>query len=442
MKVRSLVGLIPLLAVETLEPDVLAALPGFRRRLEWFVRNRPEFREHLEMAEHPGGGRAPAALHRVARAAAAGAAAGCSTRASSSRPTGSAPSPCTTATIRTCSPSTAGSTASTTSPRSRRTDLFGGNSNWRGPIWFPINYLLIEALQKFDHFYGPSFRVECPTGSGTGADPLGRRDRALPPPHPHLPARPGRTAAGPRRRRQVPDGPPLAGPHLVLRVLPRRQRRRHGREPSDRLDGARGEAPAAERRLGAVAGRRGMHEPGLHAEERRRHARGRAPPRPARLVPRGSEGGALAALRQHWPEYLIEAAGLGLFMISACLFAHPARAPGLAGPADGDGRHCCGGSRWGSRWERPPWPSSTPRWGQRSGAHLNPAVDADLLAPWARWRAGTRSSTSLAQFAGGIVGVGVAATALGAAARAPRRELRGHGPGCRAASGSPSAPSS
>jgi mannosylglycerate hydrolase MGH1-like protein len=44
--------------------------------------------------------------------------------------------------------------------------LFGGNSNWRGPVWFPINYLLIEALQKFDHFYGPSLRVECPTGSG------------------------------------------------------------------------------------------------------------------------------------------------------------------------------------------------------------------------------------------------------------------------------------
>jgi hypothetical protein len=45
--------------------------------------------------------------------------------------------------------------------------VFGGNSNWRGPIWFPINYLLIEALQKFDHYYGPDFRVECPTGSGS-----------------------------------------------------------------------------------------------------------------------------------------------------------------------------------------------------------------------------------------------------------------------------------
>src|SRR2546428_14150487 len=56
MKVRSLVGLIPLLAVETLEPDVVGRLPGFKRRLEWFVRNRPEFREHLEAMDQPGGG--------------------------------------------------------------------------------------------------------------------------------------------------------------------------------------------------------------------------------------------------------------------------------------------------------------------------------------------------------------------------------------------------
>jgi len=50
-------------------------------------------------------------------------------------------------------------------PAESSTSLFGGNSNWRGPIWFPINYLLIEALQKFDHFYGPSFQIRCPTGS-------------------------------------------------------------------------------------------------------------------------------------------------------------------------------------------------------------------------------------------------------------------------------------
>ena len=52
-------------------------------------------------------------------------------------------------------------------PGESRTGLFGGNSNWRGPIWFPINFLLIESLQKFHHYYGDDFRVECPTGSGT-----------------------------------------------------------------------------------------------------------------------------------------------------------------------------------------------------------------------------------------------------------------------------------
>jgi hypothetical protein len=52
-------------------------------------------------------------------------------------------------------------------PAESRTGLFGGNSNWRGPIWFPINYLIIESLQKFHHYYGEDLKVECPTGSGT-----------------------------------------------------------------------------------------------------------------------------------------------------------------------------------------------------------------------------------------------------------------------------------
>ena len=52
-------------------------------------------------------------------------------------------------------------------PGESTTGLFGGNSNWRGPIWFPVNYLLIESLQKFHHYFGDDFTVECPTGSGT-----------------------------------------------------------------------------------------------------------------------------------------------------------------------------------------------------------------------------------------------------------------------------------
>ena len=51
-------------------------------------------------------------------------------------------------------------------PAESDSGLFGGNSNWRGPIWFPVNYLLIESLQKFHHYYGDDFKIECPTGSG------------------------------------------------------------------------------------------------------------------------------------------------------------------------------------------------------------------------------------------------------------------------------------
>ena len=77
--------------------------------------------------------------------------------------------------------------------------LFGGNSNWRGPIWFPVNYLLIELLQKFHHYYGDDFKIECPTGSGNFitieqvAEELTRRLM------PDLPARRAGQAPGVRR---------------------------------------------------------------------------------------------------------------------------------------------------------------------------------------------------------------------------------------------------
>lgn len=70
-------------------------------------------------------------------------------------------------------------------PGEPRTSMFGGNSNWRGPVWFPINYLLIESLQKFHHYYGDDFKVECPVGSSKQltiaqvADELGRRLASL-----------------------------------------------------------------------------------------------------------------------------------------------------------------------------------------------------------------------------------------------------------------------
>src|SRR5258708_28115101 len=51
-------------------------------------------------------------------------------------------------------------------PAESESNMFGGNSNWRGPIWFPVNYLIIESLQKFHHYYGDDFQIECPSGSG------------------------------------------------------------------------------------------------------------------------------------------------------------------------------------------------------------------------------------------------------------------------------------
>ena len=66
----------------------------------------------------------------------------------------------------TCSTSTASTTSVRYQPGESDSGLFGGNSNWRGPIWFPVNHLIIESLRKFQRYYGDDFRVECPTGSG------------------------------------------------------------------------------------------------------------------------------------------------------------------------------------------------------------------------------------------------------------------------------------
>ncbi len=165
LRTRSLVGLLPLIAVEVLEEDQIQALPGFAKRMEWFIEHRPDLarqitwcqqcphhehrilaipsRERLEAAlrymldeteflseyglrsvsqvhrDHPYVFRVGGDEHRVDY-----------------------------------------------TPGEGNTYLFGGNSNWRGPIWFPINYLLIEALERYGHFYGDALKVECPRGSG------------------------------------------------------------------------------------------------------------------------------------------------------------------------------------------------------------------------------------------------------------------------------------
>jgi hypothetical protein len=164
MKIRSLVGLIPLFAVETLEPEIIDKLPGFKRRMQWFIDNRPEFGVHIDMMPAVGGGQrrllsivSRGQLTRVLRYML--------DEGEFLSPYG----------VRALSRHhrdhpyvmTVDGVAHRVAyePAESSTALFGGNSNWRGPVWMPVNYLLIEALQKFHYFYGDDLRVPCPTGS-------------------------------------------------------------------------------------------------------------------------------------------------------------------------------------------------------------------------------------------------------------------------------------
>ena len=165
LKVRSLVGLIPLLAVETIEPELLERTPEFARHLGWFLRNRPELSSLVSRWEEPGmGKRRLLALVRGHRMKLLLKRMLDETEFLSDHG------------IRSMSRTHLAapyvleldgtSYQVDYEPAESTSGLFGGNSNWRGPVWFPINYLLIEALQKFHHYYGDDFRVEAPTGSG------------------------------------------------------------------------------------------------------------------------------------------------------------------------------------------------------------------------------------------------------------------------------------
>jgi hypothetical protein len=165
LKVRSMVGLIPLFAVETLEPELLDQVPQFKRRLEWFLEYRPELASLVShWSEEGRGHRRLLSLlrgHRMKRILA---------RLLDETEFLSDYG------IRAISKhheqnpyvfNVGGMDLSVKYlPGESNSGLFGGNSNWRGPIWFPVNYLLIESLQKFHHYYGDDFRIECPTGSG------------------------------------------------------------------------------------------------------------------------------------------------------------------------------------------------------------------------------------------------------------------------------------
>ncbi len=165
LKVRSMVGLIPLFAVETLEPEVVEKLHGFKRRMQWFIDNHPEFRRHVEMTSKPGVGlrRFLAIVSREQLPRVLGY---MLDEAEFLSPHG----------VRALSRHhkdhpyvlsvDGGEHRVDYEPAESTSGLFGGNSNWRGPVWFPVNYLLIEALQKFHYFYGDGVKVQCPTGSG------------------------------------------------------------------------------------------------------------------------------------------------------------------------------------------------------------------------------------------------------------------------------------
>jgi len=165
LKVRSMVGLIPLFAVETLEPEMLERLPGFNRRLKWFLKYRPELANLVSRWHEPGSGdrrllsllrghRMKMLLKRMLDETEFLSDFG--VRALSRQ---HAEHPYT----FNCS----GQVLKVAyQPAESDSDLFGGNSNWRGPIWFPVNYLIVESLQKFHHYYGDDFKIECPTGSG------------------------------------------------------------------------------------------------------------------------------------------------------------------------------------------------------------------------------------------------------------------------------------
>jgi hypothetical protein len=171
LKVRSMVGIIPLFAVEVLEQDVIDRLPGFKKRMDWFLKHRQDLARHITYcASDAALGEEHKHAHRLLAI------------------------PSRERLIRVLqyvldeSEFLAPYGVRALSrfhrdhpymlhldgmehrvdyvPGESNTGLFGGNSNWRGPIWFPVNYLLIEALERYHHFYGDMLKVECPTGSG------------------------------------------------------------------------------------------------------------------------------------------------------------------------------------------------------------------------------------------------------------------------------------
>ncbi|MFW6076018.1 MAG: MGH1-like glycoside hydrolase domain-containing protein, partial [Chloroflexota bacterium] len=165
LKIRSLVGLIPLLAVETLEPELRHALPEFDRRMRWFLHNRQDLASLVPSWDEPGAGkrRLVSLVHGDKIKALLNRALDPDRFLSDHG-------------IRSISKyheqhpfefNVSGDLYRVEyDPAESRSGLFGGNSNWRGPVWFPINYLIVQTLRRYHTYYGDGFQVECPVGSG------------------------------------------------------------------------------------------------------------------------------------------------------------------------------------------------------------------------------------------------------------------------------------
>ena len=165
LKIYSIVGLIPLFASQVLEPEVLQLLPEFSARMQWFLQHRPKLAKLVSNWHIAGqgdrrllsllrGSRMKALLRRMLDEESFLSDYG--VRALSK--------------VHEKAPFRfeGGGTVREVDywPGESQSSLFGGNSNWRGPVWMPVNYLIIEALQRFHYYYGDDFKVECPTGSG------------------------------------------------------------------------------------------------------------------------------------------------------------------------------------------------------------------------------------------------------------------------------------
>ena len=181
LRVRSLVGMIPLLAVEVLEGGVIDKMPGFRKRMDWFLKNRKDLARHISYMKQSGGDHLHYLLAIPTQERLVRVLKYFLDESEFLSPYG----------IRSLSQFHRDHPYSydvdgkdyrvNYCPGEGDSSLFGGNSNWRGPVWFPLNFILLESLEKYHHFYGDGLKVECPVGSGKMlslqqvADELGTR---------------------------------------------------------------------------------------------------------------------------------------------------------------------------------------------------------------------------------------------------------------------------